>query len=334
MDKNTLFSSFGKWLSPICTKTFTDHIAQSGQDKYVKKLTTTAYLKLFLHAQLHNSDGLRDIANHMLNHAFQKELGLSSISASQLSRKHNQVDSELLKHVFERLVKQMRVRHAPANHRKNMKIIDSSTVALCLNTYKWAAFRKSKAGIKLHLRLAFVGENEVLPERATITEAKKSDRTQMDALIVEPGSTYIFDRGYVDYDAFDRYCKDGIFFVTLLKNNAVIEPLASNAIPPGSKISADEKVRIGSPQKRVKHELRMIQTQDSEGNLLFLVTNRFDLTGDEIGEMYRNRWAIETFFKWMKQHLRIKRFYGTSERAVHSNLDCAHRLLLACARQA
>ncbi len=142
----------------------------------------------------------------------------------------------------------------------------------------------------------------------------------MDALIDEPGATYIFDRGYVDYDAFDRYCKDGIFFVTRLKSNAVIEPLTSNAIPPGSKISADEQVRVGSPQKRVKHELRMIQTQDSEGNLLFLVTNRFDLTGDEIGEMYRNRWAIETFFKWMKQHLRLKRFYGTSERAVHNQI--------------
>ncbi|REE77733.1 uncharacterized protein DUF4372 [Paenibacillus taihuensis] len=161
-------------------KRVTDQIAQSGQDKCVKKLTTTAYFKLFLHAQLHNCDGLRDIANHMLSRAFQKELGLSSISASQLSRKHNQVDSELLKQVFERLVKQMLMRHAPANHRKNMKIIDSSTVSLCLNTYKWAAFRKSKAGIKLLLRLAFVGENEVLPERATITEAKKNDRAQMD----------------------------------------------------------------------------------------------------------------------------------------------------------
>ena len=107
-----------------------------------------------------------------------------------------------------------------------------------------------------------------------------------------------------------------IFFVTRLKNNAVIEPLHSYDLPPESTISLDEKIRVGTQQKRMKHPLRMVQTLDSEGNMLFLLTNRFDLTADEISEMYRSRWAIETFFKWMKQHIQIKRFYGTSENAV------------------
>lgn len=101
-----------------------------------------------------------------------------------------------------------------------------------------------------------------------------------------------------------------------LKKNAVIEPLHTYDLPQGSKVSLDEKVQIGTPQKRMKHPLRMIQTEDSEGNMLFLITNRFDLSADEIGEMYRSRWAIETFFKWMKQHIKIKSFYGTSENAV------------------
>jgi IS4 transposase len=82
----------------------------------------------------------------------------------------------------------------------------------------------------------------------------------------------------------------------------------------------DERVRIGSSQKRAKHEYRMIETADSEGNQLILVTNRFDLTSDEISAMYRSRWAVETFFKWMKQHLRIKRFYGTSDQAVQNQI--------------
>ncbi|MDQ8738388.1 IS4 family transposase [Paenibacillus sp. LHD-38] len=320
MDKNTLFTSFGKWLAPICTKTFTNQIAETGQDKYVKKLTTPAYLKLFLHAQLQGRDGLRDIADDVLCKEFQQELGLESISAAQLCRKHNQVDPDLLQLVFERLVKQILAQRNPAAFRNDMKIIDSTTISLCLQKYKWAVFRQSKAGIKIHMRLSFVGEQDVLPEKATITPAKKNDRTQMDSLIDETGVTYVFDRGYVDYDAFNRYCKDNIRFVTRLKNNAVIEPLESFEIPPDSKVVVDERVRIGSPQKRVKHDLRMIQTDDSEGNLLVLITNRFDLTSEEISEMYRSRWAIETFFKWMKQHLQIKWFYGTSERAVHNQV--------------
>ncbi|CAM3124095.1 IS4 family transposase [Paenibacillus sediminis] len=320
MDKHILISSFGKWLAPICTRTFTDWVIGTQQDKYVKKLTTAAYLKLFLHAQLQGRKGLRHIADDVLCKAFQRELGLKSISAAQLSRKHNQVDPDLLQQLFERLVKRiLTTYHAPAARNK-IKIIDSTTVALCLQKYKWATFRKTKAGIKLHMRLAFVGEQDVLPEKATITNAKKNDRTQLDELTDEPGFTYVFDRGYMDYSAFDRYCENNISFVTRLKNNACIEPIEFLEVPQESRVSEDVIVRVGSPQKKMKHLLRMVQTKDSQGNLLFLVTNRFDLTCDEISDMYRSRWAIETFFKWMKQHLRIKHFHGQSDRAVHNQV--------------
>lgn len=142
----------------------------------------------------------------------------------------------------------------------------------------------------------------------------------MDELVHEPGVTYVFDRGYIDYATFDRYCLDGILFVTRLKSNTHIEPLEELTVPEGSPVSADWRVRIGSQQKKMKHVLRIVQTQDSEGNLLFLVINRFDLTCDEISEMYRSLWAIETFFKWMKQHLQIKHLYGTSEHLVYSQV--------------
>src|SRR5690606_9176593 len=101
---DTIFSSFGKWISPICAKTFNERVAQEGQDKYVKKLTSYAYLKLFLHAQIQQRDGLREIADDVLSEDFQQELGIQSISASQLSRKHKQVDSSLLEQVFTELV--------------------------------------------------------------------------------------------------------------------------------------------------------------------------------------------------------------------------------------
>lgn len=320
MDNRTLLSSFGKWLAPICTKTFTDAVAECQQDKYTKKLTTTAYLKLFLLAELQSREGLRHIADDVLCESLQRELGLTSISAAQLSRKHKQVDPELLRHVFEQLANRVLSRQGAQAHRSKIKIIDSTTVTLCLQKFKWAEFRKTKAGIKVHMRLAFLGEHEVIPEKATITVAKRNDRTQMNELIHEPGVTYVFDRGYIDYSVFDRYCLDGIFFVTRLKSNTHIEPLQELAVPENSHVAVDVLVRIGSEQKKMKHTLRMIQTEDSQGNLLFLVTNRFDLTCEEISEMYRSRWAIETFFKWMKQHLQIKHLYGTSDHAVHNQI--------------
>ncbi|WP_235857432.1 DUF4372 domain-containing protein [Paenibacillus albiflavus] len=132
MDKNTLFSSFGKWISPICIKKFTKRVYETEQDKYVKKLTTLSYLKLFLHAQLHQRDGLREIADDLLTKGFQKELGITSISASQLSRKHNQVDPSLLEEVFSDLVLRIRERTAPVSSRRDFRIIDSTTIGLCL----------------------------------------------------------------------------------------------------------------------------------------------------------------------------------------------------------
>ncbi|NHN35661.1 IS4 family transposase [Paenibacillus agricola] len=316
MDKNTLFSSFGKWISPICAKTFTERVAQGEQDKYVKKFTTYAYLKLFLHAQIQQRDGLREIAADVLCKDFQQELGLPSISASQLSRKHNQVDSALLEQVFMELVLRIRQSTAPSSLRKDFRIIDSTTIGLCLQKYKWAEFRKTKAGVKLHFRLAYIDDETVIPEKVILTPAKKNDRSQLDALVDEVGLTYVFDRGYIDYARFDDYCDRGIFFVTRTKKNAVIRPIESFALPADSGVLTDEMVIVGTPQKRMENIVRLIHSVDSEGNPVAILTNRFDLSADEIGQIYRERWAIETFFKWMKQHVRIKTFYGTSERAV------------------
>lgn len=271
---------------------------------------------MFLHAQIQQREGLREIAADLLSTDFQLELGLSSISASQLSRKHNQVDPALLEQVFTELVVQVRQSTAPTTLRNDFRIIDSTTIGLCLQTYKWAEFRKTKAGIKLHFRLAYIDDDMLVPEKTILTPAKKNDRTQLDALVDEVGLTYVFDRGYLDYAKFDDYCDRGIFFVTRTKKNTVIHPLESFKLPVDSGMLTDEMVVVGTPQKRMENVLRLIHSVDSEGNPVAILTNRFDLDADEIGKIYRERWAIETFFKWMKQHVRIQNFYGTSERAV------------------
>jgi IS4 transposase len=256
----------------------------------------------------------------VLSKDFQQELGIQSISASQLSRKHKQVDSALLEQVFMELVLRIRQNTAPTSLRKDFRIIDSTTIGLCLQKYKWAEFRKTKAGVKLHFRLAYIDDETVVPEKVILTPAKKNDRSQLDTLVDEVGLTYVYDRGYIDYARFDDYCERGIFFVTRTKKNAVIRPIESFTLPSDSCVRTDEMVYVGTPQKRMENVLRLIHTMDSEGNPVAILTNRFDLSADEIGQIYRERWAIETFFKWMKQHVRIKTFYGTSEQAVMNQL--------------
>lgn len=291
MDKNTLFSSFGKWISSINSLKIQERIDELNQDKYVKKLTTKAYLLLFLHAQLHQRDGLRAIADDALHHDFQRELGFTSISAAQLSRKNKRVDPTILADIFMDLVQQIRSKSIfrSCSVKNDFRIVDSSTISLCLNKYKWATFRKSKAGIKVHLRLVFVEENMVMPEKVVITSAKPNDRTQMEVLIDEKGAMYVFDRGYVDYEKWDSYCDQGIFLASRLKKNAVIRKLESFSLPEGSAIQSDSMVLVGTPQKRMDNVLRLIETTDSEGNPIQIITNRFDLDAEEIDEIYRSR---------------------------------------------
>ncbi|MED1725141.1 DUF4372 domain-containing protein, partial [Brevibacillus parabrevis] len=170
MDKNTLFSSFGKWVAPINIVKLQLRVDETDQDKYVKKLTTKAYLLLFLHAQLQQREGLRAIADDVLSKKFQRELGLSSISPAQPT---------LLEEIFVDLVGQIqRFSGNTYSFRKEIKIIDSTTIGLCLQKYRWATFRKTKAGIKIHLRLVFADQEHAYPEKITITSVKSNDRTQ------------------------------------------------------------------------------------------------------------------------------------------------------------
>jgi IS4 transposase len=323
MDKDTLISSFGKWVEPFHRLKLQEKIDQTYPDKYVKKLTTQAYILLFLHAVLQKREGLRAIADDLLQEEFQKILGFESISASQLSRKHNRVDSDLLEGVFFDLVTLLTERtKLPTGSRRALKIIDSSTITLCLQKYKWATFRQTKAGVKIHLRLVFANEQVVYPDRVTLTTARPSDRSQMDELNDETDAMYVFDRGYLDYKKFDEYCDHGIHFTTRLKENAVYR-LINTQVLGQENILSESTILLGTQSKAMKHGLRLIEVLDTQGNLIRIVTNRWDVSAEEISEIYRSRWAIELFFKWMKQHVRIKNFYGTSESAVWNQIFLA-----------
>jgi IS4 transposase len=326
MDKNTLLSSFGKWISPVCFQKLSQQVKGLKQDYYTKKLKTVACIKLLLFAQLHETDSLREMSDSLIDDDLQKTLGFESISASQLSRKNRQMDPSILSMVFLDLVRQIQRFHH--NHVKGggsapLKIIDSSTLPLNLAQYKWAKFRKTKAGVKLHLRLVFMDKDTVYPEKAVITTAKEHDRNQLEVLVDDQDAMYVFDRGYLDYERFDRMTDEGYFFVSRLRKNAFLRKIESFSVPEGSKVLSDKMVYVGTPQNRCENVFRALEVKDTKGNTLHLITNRFDLSAKEISDIYRQRWAIELFFKWLKQHVEIKHFYGMSETALQNQIFLA-----------
>lgn len=151
------------------------------------------------------------------------------------------------------------------------------------------------------------------PDKAILTNAIEHDHGQLEYVIDDKECMYVFDRGYLDYGRFDRITDDGYFFVSRLRKNAVIRVLEPFELPKDSTVLSDEMVVIGTTQNRSENVFRRLTLFDHKGNEMTLLTNRFDLSADEMAELYKSRWAIELFFKWMKQHLNIKRFYGHSD---------------------
>ena len=324
MDKNTPLSSFGKWVSPINFKKVYGQTETFKTDYYTKKLTTKAYIQFMLYALLHESESLYAMSEALLDEGLRDALGFDSISASQLSRRHNTMETKILADIFVDLV--TKIKHHHMGQRGSsvpLKVIDSSTLPLNLTHYPWAKFRKTKSGVKLHLRLVFMNKDTVYPDQAVITPAHEHDRNQLEVLVDDQEAMYVFDRGYVDYERFDRMTDDGYFFASRLRKNAVIREVAAFDVGTDESILSDRMVYIGTTQNRTENVFRLVEVTDTQGNRLRIITNRFDLDAKAISDIYRSRWAIELFFKWLKQHVQIKHFYGMSETAVYNQIYLA-----------
>lgn len=326
MDKDNIKTTISELLNVINEKTFSKLLNIIDLDKYVKKLTAYKFLQLLILAQMNELDSLTHLSKQSKDgEELKTYLDLEGISTSQLSRKQSALPPALFEKVFHYLVMsvQTQIKQTPiVRDIGRLHVIDSSTMSMSITQYPWATFRKTKAGVRLHLRVVVTKELTV-PDKAILLPAKHADRTQMDELIeIDKDALYLFDRGYVDYKQFDQYCHQGLRFITRLKKNAEIEVIAEQKVNPEHWIEQDVTVFLGNVQNGTKMEnpLRLIRTKDSEGNDVIIVTNVFDLSAKEIGDLYRYRWKIETFFKWMKQHLKIKSFYEKSENAVYNQI--------------
>ena len=322
--KDTINSTFFLLFEPIFIEDFIQYLNDTRVDKYTKKLKTIQLIELIANAQLNQQQGLRDISNSCNNDEFSQEIQLESISASQLSRRLREMKPGIVQELFKKVIAQIGVKLGSRNLEQgsgNFYIIDSSTISLCLSKYPWAEFRKTKSGIKLHLRLQFFNGN-ILPDHAIITPAKRADKTQMDDIVVtEKDALNVFDRGYLDYKRFDYYCENNIRFISRLKSNALVEVVEECDVKAESNLKKDQIVYLGKDGvSKMEHPVRLIEVEDTEGKPVIIITNDFNLSAGEIGDIYRYRWKIELFFKWLKQHFHVKHFYGLSKQAVENQL--------------
>ncbi len=198
--------------------------------------------------------------------------------------------------------------------------LDSTIIDLCLSMFPWARFRKSKGAVKLHTLLDLRGS---IPTMIYITHGKIHDVNILDSVLIEPGVIYIMDRAYLDFGRLYALHQERAFFVIRAKTNFNFKRLYSHAVDKPTGVQCDQTVLLRTfyPKRDYPEKLRRIRFFDTQKNkrLVFL-TNNFSLPSITIAQLYRCRWQVELFFKWIKQHLRIKAFYGTSENAVKTQI--------------
>lgn len=196
--------------------------------------------------------------------------------------------------------------------------LDATTIDLCLSVFPWAKFRKTKAGIKLHTVLDLRGN---IPTFIEITDALLHDVNILDILVAEPGACYIMDRGYIDFFRLYRWKLSGVFFVVRSRKKLNFKRVYSRKVDKSTGLRCDQTIVLTSSYKDYPEQLRRVCFFDVEtGNRIALLTNDFSLPALTIAQLYKCRWQIELFFKWIKQHLRIKSFFGTSENAVKTQI--------------
>lgn len=204
--------------------------------------------------------------------------------------------------------------------KNNVFIIDSTTIDLCLSIYPWAKFRKAKAAVKLHTKM---DAKTSIPDFIHISDGKMHDVNILDYITIIADSFYVLDRGYVDFERLYRIHKSGAYFITRTKKNFNFERIYSSKVDKSTGIKCDQTIKLKGfyASKDYPEKLRRVKYYDIEKDkTLTFLTNNFELSAIEIAMLYKNRWFIELFFKWIKQHLKIKSFWGRSENAVKTQI--------------
>ena len=313
---------FAQIMNLLPWRRFETCVARYQGDHKVKTFKCAEHFRVMAFAQLTYRESLRDIEaclRAMSSRLY--HMGIrSTVSRNNLAHANETRDWRIYADFAQILINRAKALYA--NEQLGMDLdttvyaLDSTTIDLCMTLFPWARFRKTKSAIKLHTLMNLRGS---IPEFIHISDGKMHDVNILDMLAPMPGAFYIMDRAYLDFDRLHRLHLEKAFFVTRTKSNFKFKRRYSHEVDKTTGVQCDQTIILTThyPAKKYPETLRRVRYYDIERQkrLVFL-TNNFQLPAETVAKLYKGRWQIEIFFKWIKQHLRIKSFFGTSENAV------------------
>jgi hypothetical protein len=317
---------FSQLMDCLPWSTFTRLVARYRGDFSVQTLPCTEQYRAMAFAQLTYRESLRDIEaclsaqpGKLYHMGFHGPVRRSTLADANQTR-----DWRIYAEFAQRLIAQARRLYVGESLSVDLKetvyALDSTTIDLCLSLFPWAHFRSTKAAVKMHTLLDLRGN---IPSFIHISDGKLHDVHALDMLVPEAGAIYVMDRGYVDFGRLYRLHQAGGFFVTRAKSNLNAHRVYSSATDRTTGVIADQTITLDGfyTSRDYPVHLRRVRFRDQKtGKTLVFLTNQTALSALTICDLYKSRWQVELFFKWIKQHLRIKQFYGTSENAVKTQI--------------
>lgn len=322
----------GKYVfSQLCEflpqRVFDSIVKKYDGDRYVKHFSCWNQLLCMLFGQLTSRDSLRDLIITLEAHNKKSyHLGLGkNITRSNLAKANENRSSKIFEEFANHLIGIARNKRANEDFEIKGKIyaFDSSTIDLCLSVFWWAKLRKTKGGIKIHTLFDITTQ---IPAFIHITSASVNDMNAMDYITYEEEAYYIFDRGYIDFSRLYTITQKKAYFVVRAKSGLKYKRMYSAKVDKSTGVLCDQMGKLTGfyTAKAYPEKLRRVKYYDTESNRTFVfLTNNMEVTAVQVALLYKNRWQIELFFKWIKQHLKIKSFWGTSENAVRIQLYSA-----------
>lgn len=317
---NTVFSQLLKLVSRHEFETLAN---QHHSGRAFRTASRWSQFVVMMMGQISDRRSLRDMISNITAQAHRLyHLGSTALARTTLSRINNDKPYQLYEALFDKLLQRCQS-HVPGHKfrfKNALYSLDATTIDLCLSVFPWADFRTTKSGIKLHVGLNHRGH---LPEFVRVTEAAIHDVTVGRTLDLPKGSIVAVDKGYNDYGWYNQLSDKGIFFVTRLKSNAKYRVVERRAVIASRGLTCDQSIEFTGlvTAKKCPMVLRRIGYRDPETDKRYVfLTNNFELAAKTIAEIYKARWEVELFFKWIKQNLRIKTFVGTSKNAVMTQI--------------
>ena len=317
---------FAQLMDFLPWKTFHRIVDRCDGDRYVKSMTCADQFRAMAFAQLTYRESLRDIevclsaqTAKLYHMGLRHEIKRSTLADAAETRAWR-IHAEFAQCLIVQARKLYLGESFGIELENTTYALDSTTIDLCLSLFPWAFFRTTKSAVKMHTLLDLRGN---IPTFIHISDGKLGDVNVLDILVIEPGAIYIMDRGYLDFARLYRLHRAQAFFVTRSKSNTQLRRVYSAAVDRSTGILCDQTIALtgANSRKDYPEHLRRIRFKDPEtGKTLVFLTNNFTLPAATICALYKARWQVELFFKWIKQHLRIKKFYGNSENAVKSQI--------------